>query len=46
MFHRSSLLMTGLILMMGLAWFGMQHYFGDERQARADTPPMETSRGG
>ncbi len=41
MFHRPSLLMTGLILMMGLAWFGMQHFYGDGRAAVAESSMAE-----
>jgi hypothetical protein len=26
MLHKSSLLMTGLVLMMAAAWFGMEHF--------------------
>ena len=43
MFHRPSLLMTGIILMMGLAWFGMHHYFGDARSAVAE-PALADNR--
>ncbi len=43
MFHRPSLLMTGLILLMGLAWFGMQHYLGDGRSASAEPVLAENS---
>ena len=41
MFHRPSLLMTGLILMMGLVWFGMQHFYGDGRVASAESSIAE-----
>lgn len=42
MFHRPSLLMTGIILMMGMAWFGMHYYFGDSRAANAETSLAES----
>lgn len=33
MLHKLSLLMTGLVLMMGVAWFGIEHFRASQASA-------------
>ncbi len=34
MLHKLSLLMTGLVLMMGVAWFGIEHLTAGDASAQ------------